>query len=135
MSEEEFEAVLDASDILRQLVYGGKGMSIESKFDICRRFDVPAKDFNMIRACIRLKGHLPTDDISQGLARSGRLRHSADVLGGFNFVYAALEEFGKSQCRTALSDMTGEYQWKILPEGRMESKDFIQKNGELQNQD
>ena len=40
----------------------------------------------VIRACIRGQGELPEDDEAMKLAKSGELRHFADVLGGFHCV-------------------------------------------------
>ena len=135
MTEEEFETVLDASDVLRQLVYGGEGMRKESNFEVFRSFGVTAEGLNVIRACIRLHGRLPTDHMSQDLAKSGRLRHFADSLGGFNLVYEALEKLEQWQLVTAQSDTTEEYEWRILPEARCGVTDFARQLDNLQKQD
>ena len=99
MSKEEFTKLLNAGNILEQLVYGSDDMKKENNLDIFKQYHVTTGGLNLIRYCARTDGKLPDDEKTISFIEKGYLRDVAETLGGFPLVDAALKDH--HQCKEA----------------------------------
>merc|ERR1719506_3072259 len=99
MADADFEDFLGQSTTLRHLVHGHPQMQAadEPKYDVFKQFGVSCAELNLVHACIRLGGRLPTDERAISLAQSGALREAADKIGGFDLVNKALQAWAQEQ--------------------------------------
>ena len=104
MSAAEFNRLLEASPVLRQLIFGGGGMKQEEKIndDVFLRYQVTTGTLSVIRACIHTGGVLPHDLTRRSALEDALadLREAAHRVGGFRSVDTALQAHAEREVET-----------------------------------
>ena len=145
MSREEFDALLDAGNVLRFLVFGkaaqGGGVVDDPNLSLFENYHITRDDLNIIRYVIKT-GDLPGDVLlkleMEGPAEGPtigmkNLRGKCDSLGGFPLVDIALGNYftlarglGITSRLTPSCDFAGKYEWQVL---------YHSHNGESEDED
>ena len=123
ISSDEFEKLLDASNILRMLVYGHEGMSKEENLDIFEKFGIRKNVLNVIRKCISTGGILYNDKLFMSILTTGELRDACETLGGFPIIDSMLEKYITHlddvnyhlTCVVPRLDIKGIFEWRCVP--------------------